>query len=146
MLSCRLKSYLRGSLPFLGVQAAPGSNLFPQMCQRHLLNRAEDVEAIIDRPRGTSATNLLPYGAVRSACRIGRAMPAPTRIWHFWGERGSNFLAIPRLNPDWAEDRGTIKCWEKGNVVRSICHCGNAPKAPLCKGSWQNRLFGTDFD
>ena len=21
-----------------------------------------------------------------------------------------------------------------------------APKAPLCKGGWQNRLFGTDFD
>ena len=92
------------------------------MCQRHLLNRAEDVEAIIDRPRGTSATNLLPYGAKRVPYRAGNARPYTNLALR--GKRGSNFLAIPRPNPDWAEDRGTNKCWERN-------------KERMKKGKWK---------
>lgn len=73
------------------------------------------MEAIIDRPRGTSATNLLPYGARRVPYRAGNARPYTNLALR--GKREKNFLAVPSPNPDWAEDRGTIKCREKENVV-----------------------------
>ena len=32
------------------------------------------------------------------------------------------------------------------SLYRTVALARQRPKAPLCKGSWQNRLFGTGFD